>query len=340
MGSRTSHAVSVVIPLHDGAAHIAETLGSVQAQTAPVHEVLVVDDGSHDDGAEIARRHAVGPVVIAQSNLGVAMARNRGLSAATGDWIAFFDQDDLWHPEHLEQALTWLDDHPDEQLVFLGETAFQTDDDAESLKELDASASAFAQVSVPAVDTRAHLVRHVHGSGSDAVRRHDLRGVLAESISTTTSFVARTDLIRLAGGFAPHARALDEYVLYATLAHVRPIPHLDRPTVFYRVHAGATSRTTRLGIPFLATAVGLRFGAGLIDVDEAMRGGLAGGLHAHLLDGLLRSERYADRRFRAVVDSLARLLWPPDGMPRSRRRALLARRAPWLASAVRRLRGR
>jgi glycosyltransferase involved in cell wall biosynthesis len=100
--------ISVVIPCYNGARFIRETLESVRAQTRPVLEVIVVDDGSTDDSAAIAE--SFGPLVrvIRQPNQGESVARNRGIDEAKGDWIAFLDADDLWLPEKNEKQLTSL----------------------------------------------------------------------------------------------------------------------------------------------------------------------------------------------------------------------------------------
>lgn len=95
--------VSVVIPVCNGAAHLGATLEAVQAQWHPAHEVIVVDDGSDDDSALIARAHGV--TLLQQPRSGVCSARNHGLAQASGEWVAFLDQDDLWHPQHLQRQL-------------------------------------------------------------------------------------------------------------------------------------------------------------------------------------------------------------------------------------------
>jgi hypothetical protein len=97
----TSPTISVIIPCHNAAAFIADALRSVLAQTVPALEVLVIDDGSTDDSAK--RAEAFGPPVrvMRQENRGVSAARNRGLDAARGDWVAFLDADDLWLPNKL-----------------------------------------------------------------------------------------------------------------------------------------------------------------------------------------------------------------------------------------------
>ena len=100
-----SPTVSVVIPCYNGADFIRETLDSVLTQTVAPIEVLVVDDGSTDESAEIAESYGHPVRVIRQTNQGESVARNRGIDEARGDWIAFVDADDLWAPNKLERQL-------------------------------------------------------------------------------------------------------------------------------------------------------------------------------------------------------------------------------------------
>lgn len=96
--------ISVVIPLHNKANHIANTLESVLAQKLKPLEIIVIDDGSTDDGAEIVRRFAnAGVKLICQRNQGASAARNRGLKEVASEYVAFLDADDYWLPEHLEE---------------------------------------------------------------------------------------------------------------------------------------------------------------------------------------------------------------------------------------------
>jgi hypothetical protein len=331
--------VSVVVPLYNGAAYIDETLSSIQRQTHSAVEVIVVDDGSDDDGRDLVRAHPVGARLVEQAHLGVAVARNHGLALARGSWVAFLDQDDLWHPSHLERGLRWLAEHPTERIMFVREFTFTAADEADRLRALDENVGTWADFLVTRRGTLDELLERADASGSGDVEVHDTRSMLAGPISVTTSFIADPELLRLAGGFAPHAPAMDDYWLLVNVARLNPIPQVDHRTVFYRVHLGATSRTTRLGLPFLSSAVALRLGGGLIPVDEGLGGGLDGKLHRHLLLELLASPQYRDPRFRRAVGHVASLLWPPDGRRRQRRRALVSARLPWLRRAVRAVRG-
>jgi len=104
--------VSAIIPVHDGARFLREALRSVLAQDYPRIEVIVVDDGSTDGSAGIAREHA-GVRCLGQPNGGVASARNAGICAAQGELLAFLDQDDLWWPGKLRVQAAFLRDHPE-----------------------------------------------------------------------------------------------------------------------------------------------------------------------------------------------------------------------------------
>jgi len=93
--------VSAVIPVYNGAKSINRTLESVRAQTHCNLEILVVDDGSVDDTPAIVRSHCIADRrvgLLHQANGGVARARNTGLRHARGEFVAFIDADDLWHP--------------------------------------------------------------------------------------------------------------------------------------------------------------------------------------------------------------------------------------------------
>ena len=105
--------VSVIIPCHNGAPYIEATLDSIATQQLKPHEVIVIDDASTDNSREIVELWGRAHPDIALVQLQVeahnaAAARNAGIAAATGDWIAFLDADDLWYPHHLQNAADLL----------------------------------------------------------------------------------------------------------------------------------------------------------------------------------------------------------------------------------------
>lgn len=112
--------VSVIIPAYNAAGFIGAALESVCAQTALPDEVIVVDDGSSDGTAREVAAFGRADLVryVHQQNQGASAARNAGLDAATGEWIAFLDADDIWLPPRLELALAVVDRHPD--LLWVG----------------------------------------------------------------------------------------------------------------------------------------------------------------------------------------------------------------------------
>ncbi|RNC69637.1 MAG: glycosyltransferase [Desulfuromonadales bacterium] len=117
--------VSVIIPAWNAEKFIAETLESVFAQTWRDLEVIVVDDGSRDGTAEVVKTFWEGKAggsielkLICQQNGGPSKARNAGIRAAKGDYLAFLDADDVWLPETVEHLVAFVDTHPDVSMVF------------------------------------------------------------------------------------------------------------------------------------------------------------------------------------------------------------------------------
>lgn len=102
---------SVIITYHNEIAYIREAIESALAQTAPV-ELVVVDDGSDERIDGLIDSFSVPIQYLVQANAGIGAARNTGVSAARGDFIAFLDADDLWPPERTARLLRALEDTP------------------------------------------------------------------------------------------------------------------------------------------------------------------------------------------------------------------------------------
>lgn len=113
-----SNLVSVIIPAYNVAPFIAETLDSLFAQTWRNFEAVVINDGSTDDTEERLTPYRDRIVYIKQENRGVMAARNAGLQAARGRYIALLDGDDLWEPKFLETLAGMLQADPNLSVAY------------------------------------------------------------------------------------------------------------------------------------------------------------------------------------------------------------------------------
>lgn len=111
--------VSVVIPTFNSAKVIRKTLDSVLRQTCPAEEILVLDDGSQDETVSVLESYKPRITVLQQANRGVAAARNVLCEKAGGNFIAFLDHDDLWHPRYLEVQRGQFEKHPQAAAFFV-----------------------------------------------------------------------------------------------------------------------------------------------------------------------------------------------------------------------------
>ena len=114
--------ISCIIPVYNGERYLAETLNSVVEQTYRPLEIIVIDDGSTDGSSRVAEAFGRHVQYCWQENAGEAAARNRGLSMAQTEFVAFLDADDLWHPEKLAKQIDKFEGKPEMDLCF---TSFQ-----------------------------------------------------------------------------------------------------------------------------------------------------------------------------------------------------------------------
>ncbi|WP_260839202.1 glycosyltransferase family 2 protein [Methylomonas koyamae] len=115
--------VSIVMPCFNSALTIKNSVASVYNQTFKNFELIIVDDGSTDNSRQVINElEATYPNIksIFKSNSGPAQSRNVGIQAASGQFIAFLDSDDTWHPEFLEKLLGCLEQNPDCKLAYCG----------------------------------------------------------------------------------------------------------------------------------------------------------------------------------------------------------------------------
>ena len=175
--------ISVIIPVFNGERFLAEALDSVFAQDYRPIEVIVVDDGSGDRSGEIADSYP-GVKVLTQDHRGLPAARNAGIAAATGEFIAFLDADDIMLPIKLRTQTDYMREHPDVGCTLGGWESFGADIDREVHKLPPPPEAA-----VDAMDPEA--IVHLRGGGITAVIR---RGALDKVGYFDTSFDFAEDL--------------------------------------------------------------------------------------------------------------------------------------------------
>jgi glycosyltransferase involved in cell wall biosynthesis len=110
--------ISCIVPVYNGERYLREAVDSILAQTYRPLKVIVADDGSTDGTPAAAAAYGEQLTYLRQSNQGYAAAKNLGLSAAEGDFIAFLDVDDLWRPEKLARQVARLRERPEIDLCF------------------------------------------------------------------------------------------------------------------------------------------------------------------------------------------------------------------------------
>lgn len=122
--------ISVVMPVHNGAQWLKETLGSIFAQTYPHFEVVLVDDASCDALGEVLASFGDSRLRIThlEKNVGVSAARNLGIHLAKGEFIALCDADDVCHPQRFEKQLSFLEQHSNIDLCGSAFVCFDTVD--------------------------------------------------------------------------------------------------------------------------------------------------------------------------------------------------------------------
>ncbi len=220
--------VSVVIPAYNAESFIAETIRRAWAQTWPPLEVIVVDDGSHDDTARVAA--SLGCVVIRQDNGGVCSARNAGIVAARGDWIALLDHDDLWAPNKLERQAAAAALCPEVSCI------------ATDFVRLGADGSISDPcLSEPKYALRALALEHVDGvvvklaeSGAEILR--------TGWFLFPSSMLIRRDVLMAAGMFRTEQRLCEDVDCFLRVLKRTPLALIREPLWQWREHAGNSSR--------------------------------------------------------------------------------------------------
>lgn len=219
--------VTVIIPAYNAAAFVAEAVDSVLAQDYPQVEVVVVNDGSKDNTLEVLRGYGERIRVVDQANAGPPRARNAGLAAARGEFIAFLDADDVWLPSKLSAQVAHLRAHADVGTVFTQWHVWPAD--ADGVFRLPQ----VSPVPVPGVGVVAERSGWMYSR------------LLLECHLLTTTVMMRRRLIEQIGGFDVALYNGDDYDFWLRASRVAKIDKLDAVGAYYRVVQGSVSRKAR-----------------------------------------------------------------------------------------------
>jgi glycosyltransferase involved in cell wall biosynthesis len=302
----TDRQISVVVPTYNGGPTLDDALESIRRQTFQPVEVVVVDDGSTDDSAARAERHAVRARVIRlEGNHGVAFARNVGLQAATGELVAFIDQDDLWVPHRLERVSQAFRENPDWQVVVTDESVFASEEDRAQLELMSHDFLPWVEHWVPAGTALSLLDVECGGSAPLTADRVSQQQILRGSITVTTSYVLSRTLALSCGGFAGWLRSADDWILLQTMSQYTEIWRIGDATVLYRVHPTNTSTTTDWPMPLMVAAAALRLGGRVVPRGAERDPDVVGKLSSAPFLTHLLGARAQERGWRAGADAWA-----------------------------------
>ena len=203
---------SVIVPVFNAGEYLDRAIASVRAQTWTDFELILVDDGSTDDAVDRAGSIRDSRLrVMRQPNQGAPVALNRGLAAASGEYVAFLDADDFWAPNKLERHLECFLAHPKADLTFTGIVYVGADDEPLNLPQRQPTGSfTFEQL----------LVDYV--------------------IGTSSAIAVRKTAMQIAGSFDPTMLYMYDVDLVLRIARARPanVVGIAEPLTFYRRRPG------------------------------------------------------------------------------------------------------
>ncbi len=215
------HSVSVIIPTYNRQDDVILAVESVQNQTYPPYEIIIVDDGSTDQTIDRVKNLAIPIRYLRLEHSGLpAVARNAGIRSSTGDIIAFLDSDDLWLPDKLERQMHALQLNPRITMVCSNAYKIQPEQGAQDKCYHDPD----RKISPPILDE-----------------------LIKDNFVITSTVLLRREGLDEAGLFSEQAElcALEDYDLWLRLAVIRDIAYSPEATTMYNNKSETNLRSTR-----------------------------------------------------------------------------------------------
>jgi glycosyltransferase involved in cell wall biosynthesis len=228
--------VSVVIPSYNCAKFVTEAVESVLGQTYPVHELLVIDDGSTDDTKVQLEPYANRIRYIWKENGGVSSARNRGIKESTGDLVAFLDADDVWHPRKLELQISCLQKHPEIGLI-------------------GAKTISWPDSTFPEIPTEIPELEKI-----------PFENLVVQNYLGTSLIIIRREILDRVGEFDCQLRVAEDHDLWLRIARITEVANLPLRLGGYRHVVGSLSKHAQ------SMELGMRLVLNKLDASSAWNG--------------------------------------------------------------------
>ena len=194
--------ISVIVPTYNRRDKVAKALFSIYAQSFSPLEVIVIDDGSEDDTGKMILSEY--PQVIYKKivNSGVSKARNEGIAVAKGDWVAFLDSDDTWHPQKLKAQVDYLENNKKAQFLHTEET--------------------WVRNGVKVNQKKKH----------QKVRGLIFKQCLGFCIIGPSTVIVEKNLLEKVGGFDENLEVCEDYDLWLRLSLITELHFLSTPLIY------------------------------------------------------------------------------------------------------------
>lgn len=212
---------SVIIPLYNKAPYVKKALETVCAQTYRDYEIIVINDGSTDNSAVVADEYlkatdGIDYQIISQQNAGVSAARNAGVAASSGEYIAFLDADDWWEPTYLEKMAKLIEDYPE--------------------------AGLYASNYVYYKPGKTHVALNIPTGYINYPKAYYESNAMP--IWTGAAMIPR-EVLKEMGGFPLGIKLGEDFLLWAKIAMHYPVAFLNEALAWYNNDVPATLRATR-----------------------------------------------------------------------------------------------